>query len=274
MLAFEHIDSLPKKTVFVENDVTSLFSFGDESEEEDEEKEDARIDSSKVADEGGNVVTDIVFEHEDVNCAYNISLSINQFSFHVANANQIWPGTFNLAYFLARNRHVLVHNLSVSENSENLKILELGAATGALSLFLKKLDSTLFNNIITSDIDDGGQIEENIKRNFELNSVSEVIHVPHTWGEEWSFPQNDFDYIIASDILLYVKAYPNLVKTLVYFFQGGKVKEFIMSWNRRIDSTKIFYDLMQEAGFKRKHYGSCIYGFTFESSNINKSELI
>ena len=33
-----------------------------------------------------------------------------------------------------------------------------------------------------SDIDDGGEVEENIYHNFALNGLSRVPHIPHTWG--------------------------------------------------------------------------------------------
>ena len=33
-----------------------------------------------------------------------------------------------------------------------------------------------------SDIDDGGEVEENIRYNFEINNLSPVLHIPHTWG--------------------------------------------------------------------------------------------
>ena len=33
-----------------------------------------------------------------------------------------------------------------------------------------------------SDIDDGGEVEDNIYHNFGLNGVADVLHIPHTWG--------------------------------------------------------------------------------------------
>ena len=87
----------------------------------------------------------------------NNTFKIRQFSFHEANANQIWPGTYRLAEFMTSN----------SESYVNKKLLELGAATGALSLYLRRLDNRF--NICTSDIDDGGLVESNIAYNFELN---------------------------------------------------------------------------------------------------------
>ena len=42
---------------------------------------------------------------------------------------------------------------------------------------------------------------------------------------------------------------------------GAGAHEFIMSWNRRIDDSKIFFQLMQEAGFRCIHHGKCVYSF-------------
>ena len=129
--------------------------------------------------------------------------------------------------------------------------------------------------IVTSDIDDGGQVEQNIRYNFELNNISTVTHIAHTWGTGWDFSIKDhnhndccassFKYIIASDILLYVKVYPDLVKTLCELFDGGSIEKFVMSWKRRINESKIFFDLMKQAGFdleKPENQNGTIFIFT------------
>ncbi len=40
-----------------------------------------------------------------------------------------------------------------------------------------------------------------------------------------------------------------LVKTLSELFDGGTIVEFLMSWNRRIAESAIFFELMKEAGY-------------------------
>jgi hypothetical protein len=56
-----------------------------------------------------------------------MTLCIRQNSWHQTNANKVWPGTFLLAEFLrVRSER---YNSGVS--------LELGAATGALAIFLR-----------------------------------------------------------------------------------------------------------------------------------------
>ena len=39
-------------------------------------------------------------------------------------------------------------------------------------------------------------------------------------------------------------------------------REFLMSWNRRLPESKIFFDLMYTRGFECIHHGECIYSFT------------
>ena len=41
----------------------------------------------------------------------------------------------------------------------------------------------------------------------------------------------------------------------------GPPVEFLMSWNRRIAESSIFFELMKEAGFTCEHKGKCVYSF-------------
>jgi predicted nicotinamide N-methyase len=146
------------------------------------------------------------------------TIKVRQFAWHRANGNKVWPGTFNLAEYI--DQHM--------ERYKSGNILELGAATGALSVYLSSDPHNY--QLCTSDIDDGGDVEDNIRYNFELNGMKAPLHIPHTWGEGWpssvtahsSSPKSDsdqvnvqteaetievprFKFIIASDILLYVR---------------------------------------------------------------------
>jgi hypothetical protein len=139
---------------------------------------------------------------------------------------------------------------------------------------MKATSSSNNNMIVTSDISDGGIVEQNIKYNFQLNNIDSVVHIEHTWGTGWSNSINNntndcnassFKYIIASDILLYVKVYPELVLTLTELFNGGTIEKFIMSWKRRIAESKVFFELMTDAGFICERPPNCngtIYIFT------------
>ena len=107
------------------------------------------------------------YEEQVVNMI-DTELTIRQYSWHMANANKIWPGAFALAGYIAS------HTSHYSG-----RILELGAATGALSIYMTKKFAF---DMVTSDIDDGGDVEHNIKYNFERNgkemfSFSQITHI-------------------------------------------------------------------------------------------------
>lgn len=119
-------------------------------------------------------------------------------------------------------------------------------------------------DIVTSDIADDGDVENNIRFNFDLNNLTSSLplHVPYTWGDgSWNetilkisnnsnndednnnkevilqkLKPESFQYIVASDILLYVSVYPKLVETLCELFceSNNNIQEFLMSWNRLV----------------------------------------
>lgn len=61
-----------------------------------------------------------------------VQIQVCQMSWHQANANQVWPGTYALA------DHILSVREGPLSRYEGHNILELGAATGALSIALIK----------------------------------------------------------------------------------------------------------------------------------------
>lgn len=89
---------------------------------------------------------------------------IRQYCWHQVNANKVWPGTFNLAEFIEKH----------SKRYTTGIILELGAATGALSLSLKAIYPEY--PLYTSDIDDGGEVQENIQYNFHRNGFVNLLY--------------------------------------------------------------------------------------------------
>lgn len=195
-----------------------------------------------------------------------MELLIREFSFHQMNANLLWPGTFAFVEWLVQDRSRI----------EGRRILELGSGTGALAIFLKKLYQV---DITTSDYDDQ-EIEENIAHNCRANGVTPVLpHIKHSWGDPLPNPHPEWDLIIASDILLYVKQYANLIKTLCFLLNSYKPREtaaapqphdthsqlprpaFLMSWRRRIgkEDESLFFTGCETAGLQVQHLGSRVY---------------
>ncbi|CAN0927937.1 Protein-lysine methyltransferase METTL21C, partial [Linum grandiflorum] len=204
-----------------------------------------------------------------------MELAIREFSFHQLNANLLWPGTFSFADWLVQHRPLIEHR----------RCLELGSGTGALAIFVRK---SFDLDITTSDYDDQ-EIEDNIAHNCRENGVSPVLpHIKHTWGDTFPAADPDWDLIIASDILLYVKQYQNLIKTLSYLLHNHKPRRdgtassidnqengamgeggierlpspaFLMSWRRRIgkEDESIFFSGCEAANLHVQHLGSRVY---------------
>ncbi|XP_057520013.1 protein N-terminal and lysine N-methyltransferase EFM7 isoform X1 [Amaranthus tricolor] len=194
-----------------------------------------------------------------------MELIIREFSFHQFNANLLWPGTFAFAEWLVQHRAWI----------EGKHIIELGSGTGALAIFLKKMFQI---DITTSDYNDQ-EIEDNISYNCMINGITPALpHVKHTWGDDFSNVNPIWNLVIASDILLYVKQYPNLIKTISFLLKSYQPKEnmlaphneqddvlpdpaFLMSWRRRIgkDDEALFFKGCEEAGLQAKHLGSRVY---------------
>ncbi|CAN8237609.1 unnamed protein product [Cochlearia groenlandica] len=198
-----------------------------------------------------------------------MELQIREFGFHEVNANLLWPGTFAFADWLLLHPHFLL---------QSRRSLELGSGTGALSIFLKKKYNI---DITTSDYYDQ-EIEDNIAHNCIANDIAPPLpHLKHTWGDAFPISEPDWDLIIASDILLYVKQYPNLIKTLTFLLKAYKPKDttndiivgaedtglpqmmpvFLMSWRRRIgkEDESLFFNGCEEAGLEVKHLGNRVY---------------
>ncbi|KAL6987806.1 hypothetical protein U1Q18_013552 [Sarracenia purpurea var. burkii] len=138
-----------------------------------------------------------------------MELLIREFSFHQLNANLLWPGTFSFAEWLVQHRSWV----------DGRRTIELGSGTGALAIFLRKIFQL---DITTSDYDDQ-EIADNIAHNCRANGISPVLpHVKHSWGDAFPSADPDWDLVIASDILLYVKQYANLIKTLCFLLKSYK----------------------------------------------------
>lgn len=201
-----------------------------------------------------------------------LELLIQEFSFHQLNANLLWPGTFAFAEWLVENKLLL----------QGRRIIELGSGTGALAIFLQK---SFGIDITTSDFDDE-EVEENIAHNCRINELPVLPHIRHSWGDTFPITEPDWDLVIASDILLYVKEYPNLIKTLSCLLKSYKLKDkkanleyfqdnenatvsdaglpwpaFLMSWRRRIgkEEETLFFHGCEDAGLTVEHIGSRVY---------------
>uniref|UniRef100_A0A2N9I8A2 Uncharacterized protein n=1 Tax=Fagus sylvatica TaxID=28930 RepID=A0A2N9I8A2_FAGSY len=146
-----------------------------------------------------------------------MELLIREFSFHQLNANLLWPGTFAFA--------------------------ECG--TGALAIYLQKLFCL---DITTSDYDDQ-EIEENIAHNCRANGITPILpHVKHTWGDTFPAADPDWDLIIASDILLWLKGRTESFKFFIEILSVLKLQSLLVAKTGDIAvCVNIFCDVKQYA---------------------------
>ncbi|XP_066334458.1 uncharacterized protein [Miscanthus floridulus] len=236
----------------------SLFHGADDSDDD--------RDEMQVSDDGKKPAA---LEYEERAHDFpGMKLSVREFSCHELNANLLWPGTFSFATWLVKNQSIL----------DGRRVLELGSGTGALAIFLRKAFEV---DITTSDYDDK-EIEENIAYNCRANTLNVLPHIRHTWGHPFPVSRPDWDIVIASDILLYVKQYDNLIKTVFFLLneykQNGhktdsititnksgtqvpaKSPVFLMSWRRRIGKDQsLFFDGCEKAGLEVQHLGDLVY---------------
>jgi hypothetical protein len=161
------------------------------------------------------------------------------------------------------------------------RVLELGSACGALSIFLALLGV----DMTASDIDDV-VVTNNIRNNSEANHA-ELRTLPHSWGRNLNELQEDmrrhgpFDVIVASDILNYEKEFDNLVLTLATLMPRPSVASaadstaapsepsfgspscvFRMVWKRRSkgkDQERNFFDLLKAAHFDVQTEGQKVF---------------
>jgi hypothetical protein len=160
------------------------------------------------------------------------------------------------------------------------RVLELGAACGALSIFL----SLMGVDITASDIDDP-IVTNNIQANAATNQAISLKTLPQTWGQNLSQLEADmrsngpFDVIVASDILNYEKAFQDLVETLIVIMPrpisaNGSVEAagsvpagspscvLRMVWKRRSkgkDQERNFFDMLKAQHFSVSTEGQKVF---------------
>jgi hypothetical protein len=109
------------------------------------------------------------------------------------------------------------------QRRKQLRVFELGAATGALAIYLAALGV----DIHTSDIADR-IVTENIAVNFTLNGWKQpAVHLPHSWGEKleevdaYVKEHGAPDVILGSDILAYEDDFAVLADTIEHLMPAA-----------------------------------------------------
>ncbi|KAM9969104.1 hypothetical protein ACTFIW_003388 [Dictyostelium discoideum] len=196
-------------------------------------------DSEDEENKKENIITEQVFEEKLIE-VHGEKIKIREFAYSNTNAGIIWPSTYTLIDYLLLNQ----------ERFKNKKIIELGSATGVLSIFLNKKGY----NVTSSDYN-ADEITENINFNKSLNNI-EFKHIPHTWGDTFKEEDKDFEIVIASDILLYVQYFEKLMITLRQLMDNKKDSFMLMAYGRKLYDSKKFFVLLEENDFEYELVGS------------------
>jgi 2-polyprenyl-3-methyl-5-hydroxy-6-metoxy-1,4-benzoquinol methylase len=173
--------------------------------------------------------------------------------------------------------------------SGSKRVLELGAATGALAIFL----STLGVNMHTSDIADPA-VTNNIAHNYTLNGMDIPIHFPHSWGEnlneidEYITKYGAPDVILGSDILAYEDDFEKLADTICRLMPSPNsdsaskcpsctyIPTLYMCWKRSCNQSLLdvgFWKLLHECGFHITTSGQKTYEITRPTGSAAETAL-
>jgi len=171
-----------------------------------------------------------------------VEILVREFAFSQTNSGCVWKSSFPLCEYVTKSIPV--------GGTFKRRIIELGTATGITSIYLKKIGY----DITSSDLDDG-ETTENIKHNYSLNNV-DIPHITHTWGSEFPADKNNFDIVIASDIILYENHYKELLYTLQQLMSHNPESVFIMTYKRKAYGEKSFFVMLQENNFWFELVGS------------------
>lgn len=156
--------------------------------------------------------------------------------------------------------------------------------------FLYCCDTIVTSDVQANEDDDEDLVAQNLLCNYDLNGIPpdrRPLHIPHTWGTGWAksvvaatgsatttvTPEvpTRFDTVVASDILLYVSAYPALVQTIDELLIDDRC-QMVMSWNRRMKESRGFFELLTTVGLDHVHEGNCIYMIRRKRNKPNPSD--
>uniref|UniRef100_A0A8C6QZX8 Methyltransferase like 21E n=1 Tax=Nannospalax galili TaxID=1026970 RepID=A0A8C6QZX8_NANGA len=149
----------------------------------------------------------------------------------------VWPSALILCYFL--ETHAKQFNM-VDKN-----VIEIGAGTGLVSI----VASLLGARVTATDLP---ELLGNLQYNISRNTKMKCKHLPQvkelSWGValDENFPKssNDFDYILAADV---VYAHPFLEELLITFDHLSKeVTTILWAMKFRLEKENKFVDRFKE----------------------------
>lgn len=145
-------------------------------------------------------------------------------------------------------RLLLLENLL---SQEDLKILELGAGCGIVGITLAAHFPEI-QQILLTDLDVASEILEHNLSIFNPSSGLKVSHQVLDW--EAPIPPNvksiNWDLVVVADCTYNPDVVPDLVNTLRSLVEINREATVLLAMKVRHESEMVFFDLMQEKGFK------------------------
>lgn len=168
---------------------------------------------------------------------------------------QLWPAATTLVTLLdgcnLSNSPLspTLYSLTNDSNGRPLNILELGSGTGLLGI---SAAVTLGAKVTVTDLP---HVIPNLQFNVDANAAvlaanGGVINVaPLRWGEEEDVKLigNEFDLILASDVVYHDNLYEPLLQTLNWLLGGKEKKVFVMAHLRRWKKDSVFFKKAKKA---------------------------
>ncbi|PNX75065.1 frigida-LIKE protein [Trifolium pratense] len=160
-------------------------------------------------------------------------------------AFQLWPAATSLVSLLDTHRiNPTTSPLSTVFTTLNRppRILELGSGTGIVGIVAA---ATLGTNVTLTDLPN---VVPNLKFNAEVNadvvasSGGAVTFAPLRWGHsaDVDMIRDEFDVVIASDVVYHDHLYDPLIETLRFMLIGKKIV-FVMAHMKRWKKESTFF---------------------------------
>ncbi|TGO46350.1 hypothetical protein BOTNAR_0594g00010 [Botryotinia narcissicola] len=139
---------------------------------------------------------------------------------------------------------------------QDINILELGAGCGIVGITLAKVFSDRINNILLTDLPEASEIlEKNLSAMTPDSDVSLCNSCSHQ-VLDWSAPLprdvrgERWELVVVADCTYNPDVVPDLVLTLTRVRDGNPGTLVLLAMKVRHDSEMVFFELMEEEGFR------------------------
>ncbi|KAJ7066587.1 putative methyltransferase-domain-containing protein [Mycena amicta] len=162
---------------------------------------------------------------------------------------KIWDSGIGLSSWL------VTHPLPFLDASNPLRILELGAGTGIVSLVLGALRPD--DRIITTDVDSAMPLLQHNITNNKSPIEAAVLDWDDTELPECVRLCESLDVVIMADVTYNTASFPSLVRTIKTLVEMGSTQpQVVMGYKQRDPAERELWTMLAEGGIQLKQIGS------------------